>query len=266
VPVLILSTGNQRLFYPNVRQSIEHACKRWGEDLLVFTEPLGGASPVHDKLLMMLWAADQDMERILLLDRDLLIRADCPCILDWHKPGHLSGVNDIQPAFDGDRWGDEGMDRLHWWCSRCNVPVPNQSYNGGVVLMDPREMREAVEYIYRLDQRLDRYRFRYVDQAGLHASCIRHGIPINWMPITFNRVNIDNKVLQVYDWGNGPMREYVYHFAGTPVECCQWVDWRTTAESGAVVPDLSDNRALPRSGIRPGDFGTLDPEEPPCAT
>ncbi len=76
--------------HANARASHEDAARRWGCDYIVHREALlrPGSNPYEEKLLLDRRAAGY--ERVIYVDRDVVIRHDCPSLLELVPPGSFA--------------------------------------------------------------------------------------------------------------------------------------------------------------------------------
>lgn len=141
--------------------------------------------------------------RALLLDFDILIRADAPSPFDLVPPDHMAGVANHQAGMDD----DQESHQIPSWLSACrqlgrDVEYRHDRYlNGGFILFGRRHL----PVLHTLDRMM-------TDTTGVNEQAawgvMACEVPFTLLSHTWNRVG-------PAVWNCGPtMTDYLHHFAG----------------------------------------------------
>lgn len=208
---------NLRDVWPaKARKSFEAAASRWNVDLHEITQPV--AKGVHvwwQKAMVWRQALDQ-YERVLQMDADMLIRADCPNPFDRVPQGHF-GVVSAHQVVDGPNFERARDLSIRTWAERMGCkPCPDWRHlNAGFLLYD-RGLRKWLDQWQGVGAHFNYKPMGLPEQSVLSLMLYNQPeIPQYWLPHGFNRVaanGANSPALQ--HLGPSPMRDWVYHFTG----------------------------------------------------
>jgi hypothetical protein len=222
---------------PNAIASQRHAAERWGAEYHEFTQPWCTGTDASDVFAAKFDLGDLPFEqpcRVVWLDADVMVRADCPSLFDEVPAGTFGGVLNDQ--------GYEGQDQCarDWWertvdVLNVGVIIGADSYpveysqatyvNGGVLVFDlpTHEPIFATSKAKRI--RADRTVNPMLEQTLLNI-WLRLFADQTILAATYNRLGKEA-------WLSGPaMTSYVYHFAnigelrGDKRARMDRIDWR----------------------------------------
>jgi hypothetical protein len=215
---------------PNAIASQRAAAERWGAEYHEFTKPWCIGTDPSDVFAAKFDLGDLPFEqpcRVVWLDADVIVRADCPSLFEVVPVGTFGGVLNDQ--------GYEGQDacaREYWRRVLDALPLVNthiltynhNTYiNGGVLVFDLPES----EMVFRQSKNLWKQRpANPMDEQTLLNIWLRLYGRRSWLPREFNCMGREA-------WLSGPrMTTYVYHLAnigslrGDKRARLDAVDWR----------------------------------------
>lgn len=207
----------------NFRESQRAAAERWGAQYVEITRPLfGWREPYWEKLNIDKHAAAY--ERVVYLDRDVVVRADCPNLFECVPVEAIGGVSSEQ----------EGHSLLHHIVPKvqplCNIlgvrlDVTREYLNSGVLVFGPhrhQQVFEAARLVWALTG--DHSSWEIGDQGPISLACRWTATPLCLLPHEFNRCGA-----QLWDRWTQQMDDFIWHFCGSK----NWThmaetDWRAT--------------------------------------
>jgi SAM-dependent methyltransferase len=217
---------------PEARDSLQHAARRWGAEYHELTEPIEpiGGKPHWQKSMLARWALERGIRKVAYFDSDMLIRSDCPSVLDITPDGTLGIVSNCQ--FDGPLWKPGKKNRyyrdLEWWARHLSLPVPpmHEHANGGLIVFEPHAHAELFERWRLCGESVKWGRaVKLVDEAAL--SVLLHSAGgVTWLPTQYNTLFYRSEMLKT----DGKMQSYVYHAAGRNKRRLQNVQWHLGSE------------------------------------
>jgi hypothetical protein len=205
----------------NIRESQWAAAERWGAEYVEITRPLfGWREPWWEKLNLDKHAAAY--ERVVYLDRDVSVRADCPNLFDRVPAEAIGAVASEQ----------EGHSLLHHIVPQMQplgdilgvrLDFAREYLNSGVLVFAPhrhRQVFEAARFVWALTG--DHSSWEIGDQGPLSLACKWTGTPLCVLPREFNRCGA-----RLWDHWTPEMDDFVWHFCGSK----NWshmadTDWR----------------------------------------
>lgn len=200
-------------WHREARLSVMDYAARCGAALLEVRQPPGGGGAYETKLsLDLAIPVEWQPCRVLYLDRDLVIRSDCPDLFGIVPEGHFGAVPSEQEGHNLRHHLDPKMER---WTAATGLPaldMDTEYLNSGLLLFD----LPAHGVIFSLAReklaahRGDAHGWEVVDQ-GVISSCRKaSGVPLLALPPCFNRCG-------AACWGryDGTISDFVYHFCST---------------------------------------------------
>jgi hypothetical protein len=201
--------------------------------------------------------------RVIYLDRDVVVRHDCPNLLEIVPPGHFgfvpAGHASRNPEFY-QKWHEPHFNR---WMQAMggNIPCSNERYiNSGVMVFDLPEHAHVFERARRAVYEVTRNVTWYDEQAAISASIHFGDIKTFALPETFN---------YQYSFGHRYYPElmdaYIYHFNGCTAEqkiaLANRTVWTRTLEEFEALPCFPECQAAIRAAAAPSaivDFDSAD--------
>lgn len=194
----------------NSRASHEDAARRWGASYVEMRDPWGSLSHLG------IFGTKLELDRLPLaapcrvvwLDADTVVRADCPSLFDLVAPGCFGGVCNFQGDTHG---GDPFPDHADWYAqvaSQMGSPSrydPARYINGGVLVFDLPGHACVWQHIRITlpDLAVD----PMYEQTALNVAIADLGIPLIILPREFNRIGLAA-------WrGGAVMAHYIHHLA-----------------------------------------------------
>ncbi|MEN6459508.1 MAG: glycosyltransferase [Thermoguttaceae bacterium] len=191
----------------NVRASQRAAAERWGAEYVEITRPRFGWQDAYlEKLHLDYHAAAY--ERVVYLDRDVIVRADCPNLFDATPETHLGAVASEQ---DGHRLLVQIQPKMDPICRRIGVPMEytTEYINSGVLVFGPHVHRPAFEAARCLHGLTPERCWEVYDQGCLGLGIKWSGTPLHRLPSQFNRCGE-----RLWKHWTPKMDCYVWHFCG----------------------------------------------------
>jgi hypothetical protein len=206
----------------NVRASQRAAADRWGAEYVEITRPLfGWHDPFLEKLHLDRHADAYD--RVVYLDRDVVIRADCPSLFDLVPETHIGGVASEQ---DGHRLLCHIEPKMDPLCRTVGVPMDysTEYVNSGVLVFSPHVHRPAFEAARCLHGITSERSWEVYDQGCLGLGIKWSGTPLCLLPTEFNRCGE-----RLWDHWTPKMDCYIWHFCGRKTwDAMQNTAWKET--------------------------------------
>ena len=204
----------------NVRDSQRAAAERWGAEYVEITRPLfGWHDPFLEKLHLDCRAAAYD--RVVYLDRDVVVRADCPSLFDLVPETHIGAVPSEQ---EGHHLLFHIQPKMAPLCHVVGVPMDYTSeyINSGVVVFSPHVHRPAFEAARCLHGITSERSWEVYDQGCLGLGIKWSGVPLCLLPTEFNRCGE-----RLWDHWTPKMDSFVWHFCGKKTwEAMQNTNWK----------------------------------------
>lgn len=192
----------------NFRKSMQHAAERWGAEFVEIRRPIvPWPDPYWEKLNL-----DRHLnmyERVVYLDRDVVVRSDCPNLFELVPeetfglvPSEQEGHNlidiHIQPAMDP-------LCRL----LSVNMDYSTEYYNSGVMVFSP-QLHGQVFQIARDLHAIPWVRNWVTIDQGLLALALKiTDTPVTRLPPVFNRCGD-----KLWNHWQPDMDDYIWHFCG----------------------------------------------------
>jgi hypothetical protein len=194
---------------PNARASMVAAAARWGCRFAEITESANTLHPACWKADALEWAAGEGVERVFILDADLVVSAACPDPFAMFGPEGLQVVSDRQtvcPARDKaetDEWEIVAGQRFK----------PPFYFNSGVILADVAEHRSLFSHVAQTCREFPHLCWH--DQTPFNVVAHHHHPEsVAQMSDTWN---FHNPARRLAGWAD--MRatgKFIYHFPGNP--------------------------------------------------
>lgn len=204
----------------NVRASQRAASERWGAEYVEITRPMfGWQDPFLEKLYLDRHAAAYD--RVVYLDRDVIVRADCPSLFDLVPATHLGAVASEQEGHHLLFHIQPKMDPL---CHLVGTPMDytTEYINSGVLVFSPRVHRPAFDAARCIHGITPERSWEVYDQGCLSLGLKWSGTPLDLLPSEFNRCGE-----RLWDRWTPTMDSYVWHFCGKKTwDVMQNTNWR----------------------------------------
>lgn len=193
---------------PNFRQSMRAAAERWGAEFVEITNPIvPWNDPYWEKLNL-----DRHLamyERVVYVDRDVVIRSDCPNLFELvpedtfaavpsEQEGH-SFLNDIQNT----------MQPLRRLCGIDVIDWEREYLNSGVMVFSPQKHAKVFE-LARVLHPIPWVRNWITIDQGLIALALKIVDPPKmFLPPCFNRCGA-----KLWNHWTPYMTDYIWHFCG----------------------------------------------------
>ncbi len=128
----------------NARRSVERAASRWGVEIRVFDFPF---EPHPSWARLALPSHLRQYSRVLVLDPDIVLSADCPDPFRCTKPGHIYMAPEWQYVGSAGRypWGR----CLAAWEPHFGPTDPREHLQGGLCLYEPETHGPLIELMHR---------------------------------------------------------------------------------------------------------------------
>lgn len=224
--LITLNIGNY--LHPNVRESYNHACDRWG---IGYHEITTNFNPSQDLCFNKILGIRDFINKnpgvhgILYMDADMLIRSDAPNpFLQFNNRSYVYGTRD----YDATRWSVTSKSYLNVryevsmpWIIEVNkksnyVKLSNSDIknctdwfiNAGLFLLYvPESLNQMDRFISEIPD--DLFNSRY--EQALWNCILKRDNKIKHIDSIWNRINPELET--------GRMTSYVYHFTGTEDYC-----------------------------------------------
>ena len=191
----------------NVRDSQRAAADRWGAEYVEIVRPLfGWRDPFLEKLHLDRHAAAYD--RVVYLDRDVVVRADCPSLFDLVPETHIGAVASEQ---DGHHLLFHILPKMDPLCHVVGVPMDysTEYINSGVLVFSPHIHQLAFEAARCLHGITSERSWEVYDQGCLGLGIKWSGTPLCLLPPELNRCGE-----RLWDHWTPKMDSYIWHFCG----------------------------------------------------
>ena len=200
-------------WHREARLSVMDYAARCGATLLEVREPPPGVHGGYEAKLHVdrLVPAEYLPCRILYLDRDVVLRSDCPDLFGIVPEGWWGGVTSHQEGHD---FRDSVEPRMEAWSRASGLPAAagEEYLNSGVMVFD---LPECVRVFARARAAVAAHPqaapgWQVMDQGVLSSARTAEAVPLLSLPCGFNRCGAEC-------WGRytGEMRAFVYHYCGT---------------------------------------------------
>ena len=191
----------------NVRASQRAAAERWNVEYVEITCPIfGWHAPFLEKLHLDRHAAPYD--RVVYLDRDVVVRADCPSLFDLVPLDRIGAVASEQEGHNLLFHIQPKMDSL------CRLVGATMDYtteyiNSGVLVFNPHVHQPAFEAARCLHGISRERSWEVYDQGCLSLGIKWSGTLLHLLPTEFNRCG-----QRLWDYWTPRMDSYIWHFCG----------------------------------------------------
>jgi hypothetical protein len=206
----------------NVRASQRAAAKRWNAEYVEITRPMfGWRDPFLEKLHLDRHAVAYD--RVVYLDRDVIVRADCPNLFDLVPESHLGAVASEQEGHNLLFHIQPKMDGL---CQLVGVTMDYamEYINSGVLVFSPHVHRPAFEAARCLHGISPERSWEVYDQGCLGLGIKWSGTPLHLLPSEFNRCGE-----RLWNHWTSKMDSHIWHFCGKKTwDAMQQTKWKET--------------------------------------
>ena len=206
----------------NVRASQRAAAERWNAEYVEITRPLfGWHDPFLEKLHLDHHAAPYD--RVVYLDRDVLVRADCPSLFDLVPQDRIGAIASEQEGHNLLFHIQPKMDSL---CQLVGVSLDytTEYINSGVLVFSPGVHRLAFNAAQCLHGVTPERSWEVYDQGCLSLGIKWSGTPLHLLPREFNRCG-----QRLWDHWTPKMDSYIWHFCGKKTwDVMQQTNWKET--------------------------------------
>jgi SAM-dependent methyltransferase len=235
--ILTLNT-NGDAWHREARLSVMDYAARCGAVLREVREPPPGVRGGYEAKLHLDRLVPEEFQpcRVLYLDRDVVVRNDCPDLFAIVPEGWWGAVSSHQEGHD---FRDSVVPRMAAWSRASGLPAAadDEYCNSGVLVFDLPEhgcvfqmAREAVAAHPHAAPG-----WQVMDQGVLSSARIAASVPLLALPACFNRCGSE-----CWDRYTGEMRAFIYHFCGTGnnVGKINAARWRLPADerrTGGVV-------------------------------
>jgi lipopolysaccharide biosynthesis glycosyltransferase len=190
------------------RESIQHAAKQWGARYVELSQPL---LPEQDPYLEKL-SLDQRFERarVVYLDRDVVVRGDCPNLFDIVPEGVFAAVPSEQ---EGHNLLDKIRPAVGPLVERLGLSgsfdYDRDYFNSGVLIFDLPAHAGVFARARELAASTDCRSWEVYDQGVLSLAIKALGVPSLSLPPCFNRCGA-----VVWSRWQPRMDDFVWHFCG----------------------------------------------------
>jgi len=210
--ILTLNT-NGDAWHREARLSVMDYAARCGAVLREVREPPPGVRGGYEAKLHLdrLVPADFQPCRVLYLDRDVVVRSDCPDLFGIVPEGWWGGVSSHQ---DGHDFRESVAPRMTAWSRASGLPAAQEDeyLNSGVLVFDlpehSRVFQMAREAVAAHPHAAPGW--QVMDQGVLSSARMAAAVPLLTLPACFNRCGAE-----CWDRYTGEMRDFIYHFCGT---------------------------------------------------
>jgi hypothetical protein len=196
----------------NARESQQSAAQRWGCGYAELTERFSDLDPSWDKYgNIVRFAYSHDVDRMLYLDADTLVRSDAPNPFELFTDlNALYAVLDFRPEYDAvitEEWHrvitSWPLGIVHGWFNWPGIVTGRNEewfFNAGFFLFQPAAFKMELE------------QFLAHIPSVQTVSLVEQGM---WNYLVKRRtVLIDRTWNRLLPDVSGPMKDYVYHFTG----------------------------------------------------
>jgi len=186
---------------------MRHAAQRWGAEFVEIRDPIvPWKDPLWEKLNL-----DRHLamyERVVFVDRDVVISEKCPNLFDIVPPDTFGVVPSEQEGhcfLDNIRHGMDPICRL----LSIEMEYTKEYYNSGVMIFNP-QLHESVFEFARAIHPLPSHRgWVTIDQGVLSAALKYLQTPVCQLPPTFNRCGA-----KLWTHWKPEMDDFIWHFCG----------------------------------------------------
>lgn len=204
----------------NVRASQRAAAQRWNAEYVEITRPMfGWQDPFLEKLHIDRHSAAYD--RVVYLDRDVIVRADCPSLFDLVVKDHIGAVASEQEGHNLLFHIEPKMTPL---CERVGTTMDftNEYINSGVLVFSPHVHKSAFEAARCLHGVSPKRSWEVYDQGCLGLGIKWSGTPLHLLPPDFNRCG-----QRLWDHWTPEMDSFIWHFCGKKTwDAMQNTNWQ----------------------------------------
>ena len=259
--LITLNIGN--VLQPKSRASMQAAAKRWGADFLEITQPMEkvGGRPHWQKAFLARHAAKLGYAQCVYYDADVLIRDDCPNVIDLTPAGHVGIVANDQ--IDGVLWQPGPRNRYYgaiaWWAAKLGKPVPplHAHCNSGMIVFEPGTHAPLFDAWAAAGRSVGwGAPTKLIDQAAFTVllAAMQTDASRTWLPMMYNTLIYRHELIRADDL----MQTFVYHYTGRRKDVLPRTEWRhgvkplvASALPRAIAPPVK--RRTP-SAVRLGDI------------
>ena len=204
----------------NIRASQRAAAERWGTEYVEITRPMfGWRDPFLEKLHLDRHAAAYD--RIIYLDRDVIVRADCPSLFEQVPEDRIGAVASEQ---DGHHLLFHIQHKMDPLCHLVGVPMDyaTEYVNSGVLVFSPHVHRSAFDAARCLHGITPERSWEVYDQGCLGLGIKWSGTLLHLLPPEFNHCGE-----RLWDHWTPRMDSFIWHFCGKKTwEAMQNTNWQ----------------------------------------
>ncbi|WP_240359531.1 glycosyltransferase [Pyxidicoccus trucidator] len=191
-----------------LRDSQRAAAERWGAEYVEITRPMYSWPDAYWEKLNLDRHA-QSYERVVFLDRDVMVRADCPSPFELVPAESFGGICSEQEGHQLRENVEAKMEHLYRSVGVA-LDYEREYLNSGVLVFSPREhgnVFDAARYIHMLTHERS---WEVYDQGCISLALKFTQTPLHVLPPTFNRCG----ARLWYHW-TPRMDDYVWHFCGS---------------------------------------------------
>jgi hypothetical protein len=209
-----------------LRDSQRAAAERWGAEYVEITRPMYSWVDAYWEKLN-LDRHTQAYERVVYLDRDVVVRADCPSPFGLVPAESFGGVCSEQ---EGHFLRGHIEPKMNPLCRSVGVGLDyaREYLNSGVLVFSPHahgDVFDAARYIHMLTHERS---WEVYDQGCLSLAVKFTQTPLHVLPPTFNRCGD-----KLWNHWEPQMDDYVWHFCGSKnlaqMDSTRWQDVSVTA-------------------------------------
>lgn len=192
----------------NFRQSMRAAAERWGVEFVEITTPMvPWPDPYWEKLNL-----DRHLamyEQVMYVDRDVVIRSDCPNLFELVPEETFAAVPSEQEGHSFRREIEDTMTPLLRLCGIDHMVWETEYLNSGVMVFSPRRHAKIFEIARALHPIPWVRNWITIDQGLLALALKIVEPPRVFLPPTFNRCGA-----MLWDHWQPQMTDYIWHFCG----------------------------------------------------
>lgn len=194
-------------FSENVRNSQRAAAQRWGADYVEISQPLfGWRDPYFEKLHLPKHA--EGYGRVVYLERDVMVRSDCPNLFDCVEENAIGAVLAEPNGYSLEMNVEPKLDQIRQ-ATGISVSYATQYINSGVLVFSPSLHADAFDAAVCCHNLIpDRSREIY-DQGFLSAGILLSNTALQVLGCEYNRC-----VRGIPDEWTAEMDAYVWQFCG----------------------------------------------------
>lgn len=204
----------------NVRASQHAAAERWNAEYIEITSPLfGWRDPFLEKLHLDHHAACY--HRVVYLDRDVVVRADCPSLFDLVPETEFGAVASEQ---DGHQLLLHIEPKMTPLCQLVGTPLDwsTEYINSGVLIFSPHGHKSAFDAASCIHGITPERSWEVYDQGCLSLGLKWSATPLCLLPPNFNRCGE-----RLWDHWTPKMDSYIWHFCGKKTwDAMQNTNWK----------------------------------------